>query len=230
MNFHNLYRKYVNADATLIVHDRTYDGLEVVDGVKPTLPQFEAFQREEDRQYRSSVDVPKAKERSLLQEKQHQARVKALEDIRPFEDKIREEEMAIRHEIFSIRVKAIELQERQKTVEAMNEAWYELTAAQEKINEEARAYLSDTDWYFTRETETKIKVPEEVVRLRQEARDRIQKGELVHAHWQRLRNAEMPSREEIRKAIKAGGEELERIRELCQSAVSKYKRPKRKIY
>lgn len=227
MNFAFLAEKY--AGLKCIVHDRTWEGLQVLNGTKPSIEEFEAYQREEDRLSRTH-DLPKAKQESLMRERQHQARHKAWEDIRPIEDKIKEEEDKIRQEIHSLKIAAKEIQERSKTVEALTECWHEISRAQEMINEEARAYLQDTDWYYTREKETNLKVPEEVVLKRQEARERIQAGQLVHANWQKLRAQAMPSRAEIQAAIKAGGEELARIAKICEDATSRYAKPKRKIY
>ena len=51
----------------------------------------------------------------------------------------------------------------------------ESTAAeQERINQEALAYLAETDWYITRQTETHAVVPAEVLMKRRAARDSVQ--------------------------------------------------------
>ena len=44
---------------------------------------------------------------------------------------------------------------------------------QEEINEEARAYLSLTDWYVVRFAETGVAIPQEILDARQAARERI---------------------------------------------------------
>ena len=44
---------------------------------------------------------------------------------------------------------------------------------QERINQEARAYLAETDWYVIRAQETGVEVPADILQKRQEARDRV---------------------------------------------------------
>ncbi|MEQ4616715.1 MAG: hypothetical protein ABN482_01565 [Corticimicrobacter sp.] len=46
-------------------------------------------------------------------------------------------------------------------------------AEQQRINAEARAYLSSTDWYVTRRRETGQDVPPDIAAKRQAARDRV---------------------------------------------------------
>lgn len=46
-------------------------------------------------------------------------------------------------------------------------------AEQERINHEARAYLNQTDWYVTRHQETGEPIPDDVLILRQEAREKV---------------------------------------------------------
>ena len=43
-----------------------------------------------------------------------------------------------------------------------------------RINDEARAYLRDTDWYVIRETETGTPAPRGLSATRQAARDRVE--------------------------------------------------------
>lgn len=43
----------------------------------------------------------------------------------------------------------------------------------EMRNDQAKQYLSDTDWYITRQAETGQDIPEEVKQLRAEARAKI---------------------------------------------------------
>lgn len=45
--------------------------------------------------------------------------------------------------------------------------------AQDKINQEALAYLASTDWYITRLMEADTVIPEEITTLRAEARAKI---------------------------------------------------------
>jgi hypothetical protein len=44
---------------------------------------------------------------------------------------------------------------------------------QVRINEEAIAYLSSTDWYVVRFVETGVAIPEEILAERQAARERV---------------------------------------------------------
>lgn len=44
---------------------------------------------------------------------------------------------------------------------------------QERINQEARAYLAETDWYTIRAQETGVEVPADILQKRQEARDKV---------------------------------------------------------
>jgi len=109
----------------------------------------------------------------------------------------------------------------------LTEAWYELSNVQEKINNEAKAYLSETDWMVTRKQETGIEIPEDIVKERAEARERIAKGELVFSKWQQLRASERPSRKEIAEAIKAGGQALQEMKSACIDINNRYKKPRR---
>jgi len=45
--------------------------------------------------------------------------------------------------------------------------------AQEVLNAESQAYLTETDWYLTRKFETGVAVPQEILIKRQEAREAI---------------------------------------------------------
>ena len=44
---------------------------------------------------------------------------------------------------------------------------------QERINREARSYLSETDWYVLRFQETGVEIPEDVLTKRAEAREKV---------------------------------------------------------
>lgn len=46
-------------------------------------------------------------------------------------------------------------------------------AEQERINREARNYLTETDWYVLRFQETGVEIPEDVLSKREEARERV---------------------------------------------------------
>lgn len=229
MQYHYLYRKFVDPTADLIVHDRTYEGLEVRSGKpKPSITQFKSFQEEENR-LRAVEGLPLLAEKSLLEEKQHQAKAIAWEKVRPLEDKIKEIFDGTFEEIRKLREEALEIQNSAKAKEMLMEAWEEISSAQERVNEDARTYLSETDWYVTREKETGIVIPAEVKLARQEARERIQAGETVYAKWRDLREKELPSREEIKRAIQLGGEALAEMRKIVMETNSRYKRPKKRI-
>ena len=58
-----------------------------------------------------------------------------------------------------------------KTVEIKKEE--AAKAEQERINNEARAYLNQTDWYVIRHQETGQPIPDDVLTLRQEAREKV---------------------------------------------------------
>ena len=225
INYAHLARKYLNAD--VIVHDRTYEGLEWKGpGKKPSKDLFESFQKEEER-IRKIDEWKEANNIGLMQERQHQAKVDALEKIRPLEHKIEEEQMRVREKIMRHKLEAKELQEQLKTRDELLDCWNEISAAQALVNAEAEQYLKDTDFFFTRETETGKPVPQEVIEKRALARERIDRGQLVFTHWRSLREKEMPSRGEIQEAIKKGGEELERIRKVCQDIALRYPKPRR---
>ena len=49
--------------------------------------------------------------------------------------------------------------------------------AQQVINGESLAYLSSTDWYITRQSETDVAVPQAILTLRAEARAAVVTGE-----------------------------------------------------
>lgn len=44
---------------------------------------------------------------------------------------------------------------------------------QEKVNKQAREYLAETDWYVVRFAETGVAIPEDILALRQQARESI---------------------------------------------------------
>ena len=49
----------------------------------------------------------------------------------------------------------------------------EVQQVQDKINAEARAYLASTDWLVTRQTETGVVVPADILTKRQAAREEV---------------------------------------------------------
>ena len=226
MHYGYLAKKYIDG-AKFIMHDRTYDGLEWLGpGQKPSIKLFESFQEEENRHKRIDDKVNKDLE-DEVKLRQHQYRHKVLEEIIPKEDKIREENAKLREEIEHLRFKVLEEKEALKNKELMLDCWNEISAAQAIINAECEDYLLKTDFYITREKETGKPIPQEVLVLREEARQRINHGERVYRFSDLLREKELPSKDEIREAIIAGGEELERIRKHCINVHLKYPKPKR---
>lgn len=224
MNYFHIIQKYF-PEAKVVIHDRTWEGISWFGpGEKPSKELFDSLKKEEERQQR--VAGLKANyEADLLKERQHQARVQAEYDAVPLMDKIKAQEEEIREEILSLKLEACELQERAKTKEVLEDAWHEVSAVQAMVNAECEKYLKDTDWYVTRELETQIAIPEDVKEKRKQARDRINKGNLVYANYKVLREKEMPSREDIIKSIRAGKDELDRMREIVTGVKLRYAKP-----
>lgn len=224
-NYAYIYEKYFKPDgATVIVHDRTYDGLEVIGAVKPPKEILEAAAIEDARVQNISVLELKNQE-SELQKKQEQARIEAERAAIPLEEKIKAEWSKIMDEVIELRKAAVEASQAHRTKDALLDSWYEIQAAQALINQESESYLRETDWYVTRKQETGLDIPEDVQAKRAEARSRIDRGQKVFAKYDALRRMELPTREEIKKAILAGGEELERIKHLCNDTKLKYAKP-----
>jgi len=212
---------------TYVMEDRTYEGIRWTCKEEPPSKELlDSFIKEEER-LANVKQKNLAKLDDYYKEKQHQYRVEAARAAVPLEDKLAEEYDAIIAEIHTLKLDAVEAQKAFEAKAALEESWLEISKAQEKVNEQARKYLSDTDWYFVREKETKLAVPEEVVQLRAKARESIQHGVEVYAKWRELRSKERPSREELKAAIKAGSEELKRVKALCQEASLRYPRPKK---
>ena len=65
----------------------------------------------------------------------------------------------------------LELNER--PLRAEEEVAINAILAQEAVNIQHRAYLTSTDWYVVRLTETGVPVPADILLKRQEARDAI---------------------------------------------------------
>lgn len=225
INFAYLYKKYIG-EGTVIVHDRTLDGLEVIGGTKPSKELFEAFQAEEDRLAKIEHNQ-EAVNLGLMEERQHQARVQAAMDALPLEEKISKEQELIRQEIIALKAEAKETQELIKTKDDLLDCWHEISAAQALINAEAEAYLKETDWYVTRKHEEGKDIPQDVQDARARAKEAIHKGEVVYKHADKLREMAMPSREEIKAAIVKGGAELSRIKMAVQEVHFRYPKPKR---
>jgi hypothetical protein len=230
MNYAYLFEKYCKPDhekVKVIVHDRTYDGLEVHGMDKPSRVQFESFQEMEDRESQREGFLQK-EEQSLIQLRQEQARVEAKRKSVSVEERIRESWNEITASVLKLRSEAVEAQESLKAKNTVLECWYEIEKAQEMINHEAMQYLAETDWYVTRKLENGLEIPQEVFEKRAEARNRIDRGHLVFKRADELRRKEMPSKEEIKAAILQGGKELERIKSICKEISLKYAKPSRR--
>lgn len=224
MNYAYLLRKFTGISA--IVHDRTWDGLEMPKGSpidKPSLLQFEGWQEEEDRLARAEGKVIADREK-LVELKHSQARAKALEEIRPFEDKLREKEREEFEACLRVTKEAIECKSALRVRSQLLEAWKPITEAQILINEESQRYLDATALYMSWDRE---RVPEEILKNRKLAHDRISDGDLIFQDYRSLRERELPSRAEIDDAIRRGGEHLERIKKVCKDVCLKYPKHKR---
>lgn len=208
-----------------VMEDRTYEGIRFLGKEEPpTQELLDAFIKEEER-------LAGIKQKNLdklddyYKERQHQYRDEAAKKAIPLEEKLKAEYDSIIAEIETLRLDAVELQKTLEAKEKFQESWLEVGNAQEKANEKARAYLAETDWFVTRKQETGLEIPEDVQMKRAQARESITKGIEVFSNWQQLREKERPTREELRAAIKAGGEELNRIKSVCEEIHSRYKKP-----
>jgi hypothetical protein len=103
------------------------------------------------------------------------------------------------------------------------DAWKEITEAQEVLQKQAQAYLEATKHMLAWDED---KIPADVRQKRDEAHGVLSDGQYVYADWAKLRAAEMPSREELAEALRAGGEHLARIRETCKKISLKYPKPR----
>lgn len=210
------------------MHDRTYDGLEWLGpGDKPAKEVFLGWQELEAREER--IELNKSlRDAALMEERRRQQLVKIYEEAKTLEEKIDDQYKQLRSDILKQKEEAAHVYNLIAAGKAVDEVFTELTRSQHLINKEAEKYLADTDWFITRKLETGEEIPEEVSRGRAEARSRIERGTLVHSKWKDLRRSERPSREEIQRAVKLGGDELERIRHICETASLKYKKPAKK--
>ncbi len=207
------------------MEDRTYEGIRFLTKEEPpTQALLDAFIQEEER-LAGIKNKNLSKLEDYYKERQHQYRDEAAKKAIPLEDKLKAEYDSIIAEIETLRLDAVELQKTIQAKEKLEESWLEVSNAQEKANEAARSYLAETDWYVTRLQETGLEIPEEVQHKRAHARDSITNGVQVFSNWQKLREKERPSREELKAAIKAGGEELKRIKSVCEEIHSRYKKP-----
>jgi hypothetical protein len=224
MNFVYLAQKYLGVSC--LMETRQYSGLlwpADAPMEKPTFEVFEAFQREEDRLVRLDRKVAEKRHTERL-ESHHQARAKALDDIVPYEEKVRAEHHEIRRQTLAQKQEAVDLRHALETRGHVEQTWKEIAAADDVVTKEAQAYLNDTAHYLSWDPH---KIPAEVLESREKAHKRIEEGKTVYANWSTLRASEMPTREEMVLAIRAGGEQLERLKKICSQAALKYPRPRK---
>lgn len=223
MNFVYLAKRYLGVDC--LCEDRSYGGLlwPAKAGEKPSYETFEAFQKEEDRLGRvdSAVSTRSLEERRLEHRRVQQ---KALEDIVPYEDKVRAEHQEIRKATQDQRRGAIDLQHALETRGEVELTWREIAAAQDRVNQEAQAYLDETAPYLSWDPH---KIPADILEKREEAHNRIDGGKTVYSQWQELRKNEMPTREEMIEAIRAGGAQLDRLKKICKETALRYSKPRK---
>lgn len=213
--------------ARVVIEDRTYEGIVWYGlGEKPSEETLNALVKEEERFAQIEINKTNTQD-SILLDRQRGQREQAKQDAKPLAQKIQDQYKQIYAEIEALTIEAQELQCLMEARSKLEAAWFEVSKTEAKCNDEAKAYLAETDWYYTREAETKIKVPDEVVEKRAKARESITRGDWVHMNWQELRAKERPSRAEIMNAIRLGGDELKRIKGLCQDISFKYAKPKK---
>lgn len=223
MNYAHLARKYFPA-STVTVEDRTYNGLIWHGpGDKPLESIFQSLQDEEDRLVRVAGREVLSRE-SLMQEKQRQARDQAEKDLIPFQKKLGEWFEEERLKFKKLQEEVLELKSRLALKEHALDCWKEITEAQEEINKQAQTYLEETKHMLAWDTH---RIPPEVISKREEAQNLLSDGKLVYTDWARLREAEMPSREDLRNAILKGGSELARMKKICNDVNLKYPKPRK---
>lgn len=223
MNFFFLTQKYF-PHAKVIVHDRTYEGLEWISpGHKPKEAVFQSFQDEEDRLARMAGREVMSRD-SQMQEKQRQARAQAQADLTPFQQVLGEYFESERLRFQKLLEDALEAKAMIALKEHAMHAWQEITEAQDALNAKAQEYLEETKHYLAWDTH---KIPPDVLVKREEAHKMLDGGKTVYADWATLRAAEMPSREEIQQAVLSGGEHLARIKKACKEVSLKYPKPRK---
>lgn len=223
INYAHLARKYVTG-AQMTVHDRTYDGLEWHGpGEKPSIEMFRALQREEEREARANGFIQK-EEAGLAMERQAQGRARALDAIRPIEDRLREQEEEAYRKTLELKEKALITQSLLRERDRVVDCWQEITEAQDLARKEAQKFLDETASYLSWDPN---EVPAEVRAGRIMAHARLRDGETVYADWARLRSDMLPTREEMAEMIRKGGEHLKRLEELCKTAALKYPKPRK---
>lgn len=222
MNYAHLARKYFPS-AKFVVHDRSFDGLEWISpGEKPKEEVFEAFQKEEDRLARAAGLVVRDR-MGQMEEKQRQARAQAEADMVPFQKTLGEWFESERLKFLKLKQDALELQARLALKEHALDCWREITEAQDALNKQAQAYLDATAHYLSWDLS---KIPADVLGKREDAHKILLEGRLVYADWSRLREAEMPTREEMAEALRLGGERLAEVRKACKEVALRYPAPR----
>lgn len=222
MNYYALTKKYFPS-ANVTLHDRTYQGLEWHGpGDKPSEDIFEAYQNEEDRLTRQAGLIVRDRQ-GQMEEKQRQARAQADADMVPFQKTLGEYFETERLKFLKLKQDALELQARISLKEHALDCWREITEAQEALNKQAQEYLDATKHYLSWDLD---KIPADVLGKREDAHKLLSEGQLVYADWARLRESEMPSREELATALRLGGEHLERARKACREVALRYPKPR----
>lgn len=226
MNYNALVQKYF-PQARVVVHDRTYEGLEWLGpGEKPRKEVFESFQAEEDRLDRAAGRQVREKE-GLMQEKQRQARAQAEQDLIPFQQKLGTYYEEQRLAFLKLSQEALEVKNLLGVKNIGVACWQEITEAQELLHAKAQQYLEETKHYMAWDEH---KIPAEVLAGREQAHSVLEETKVVFAEWNQLRASEMPSREEIAEAIRKGGEHLKAMKKRCKEIAGKYTKPKRQLY
>lgn len=221
MNFAYLYGKYCGF-GSVVVEDRSYDGLVITGAPKPPPSVFAGWAAKE-RELAGSEAYHESVLSRELEQRVEAARARALLDIVPFHDRVREQERAAYDQAMQLRKEAIECQSAINIKEGLEKAWIEIAKAQDIVNAEAQKYLDDTAFVLSWEASA---VPAEIAQKRREAQARIKLGKTVYQDWTRFRASEMPSGQEIHEAIQKGGEHIERIRSLARAVALKYPRPR----
>lgn len=215
----------INKDAQIVVHGRAFDQLEWLGpGPKPSLALFEAFAEEDEREARKDAYREELNSRAMIDLHEAQ-RAKTLEEIRPAEDKIREELAQVSAEITAVRLEALRTQELLRLADEVEDCWREITAAEAMARQNAQRYLQDTAHYLSWDAD---KIPANIQAFRASAHEVMARteGRKVYANWKALRAGISPSKEEIREAIREGGERLKEVQRLAREAELKFPKPR----
>jgi hypothetical protein len=222
MNFGYLATKYLKAD--VIVHDRTYEGLEWRGpGAKPGRALFESLQEQENQGSRAKDFVAQGEAQQMV-EVQAQARAAAERASIPFKEKLMERFEEVKAECIKVTLAAEECRLMLKARSEVENSWREITELQDQINQTNQKYLEETAHFLSWDSD---KVPKGVIEMRVKAHSRIDFGKTVYADWSSLRSAEMPSREELIRALQKGGDHLKEMRAICKEVALRYPKPKK---